>query len=65
MDYIIKKNNLWETTPEIAKLLKNPEDGYIVTKSSKDKKVFICPYCGKELNKNVSNVTHFGLYCDF
>lgn len=41
-------NDLWTTHPEIAKMLKNKEDGYKYTSGSNVKLSWICPDCGNE-----------------
>lgn len=56
-------NDLWTTSPQTAILLTNPEDGYIVTKGSGQKKNFTCPECGKIQAKFVKNVVARGLQC--
>lgn len=61
---IVGENDLWTTHPEIAKLLKNPEDGYKVSYGSGKKLIWICPNCGEELEKMVSNVVNRGLSCN-
>lgn len=57
-------NDLWTTHPELAKLLKNPEDGYNISYGSGKKVWWICPNCGEELFKIVSNVVNKGLSCN-
>lgn len=39
-------NDLWTTNPEIAKMLKNPEDGYKYTSNSNVKLEWECADCG-------------------
>ena len=41
----INHNDLWTTHPEIAKLLKNPEDGYKYSYGTHTKLEFLCPTC--------------------
>ena len=57
------KQNLWETHPEIAKLLQNPDDGYKYSYGSGVKVNFICPDCGNLITKKILDVTHYGLVC--
>lgn len=38
-------NDLWTTHPEIAKLLKNTEDGYKYSYGTHEKLLFLCPNC--------------------
>lgn len=58
------ETDLWATHPELATLLKNPEDGYNVSYGSGKKVWWICPNCGEELHKTVSNVVNKGLSCN-
>lgn len=59
-------NDLWTTHPEIAKLLKNPEDGYKVSHGSNVKKDFLCEYCGETVNEIVNHVVRYGrITCRF
>lgn len=58
------ENCLWSTHPEVAKLLKCPENGYNTTHGSHNRQDFICPNCSFEIkNKKVSNVIAYGLSC--
>lgn len=57
-------NDLWTTRPDIARLLKNPEDGYKYTKGSGKKVDFICPDCGAPNNKNINMVCRYGFACN-
>lgn len=57
-------NDLWTTHPHIAKLLKNPSDGYICSHANNSKKyTFICPICNCEIDKFVGDVCFHGLSC--
>lgn len=57
-------NDLWTTNPEIAKMLKNKEDGYITSHACNSRKFeFICPSCSHEMKKRVSEVYYNGLSC--
>ena len=51
-------NDIWTTHPEYAKLLKNPDDGYIYSFGSNVKLSWICPDCKREIirspNKMIS-----------
>ena len=60
---IVGETDLWTTRPDVAKLLKNPEDGYILKEYSHKKADFICPICGTIINAIVSNVCKQGLSC--
>lgn len=60
----VGKNDLWTTDPDIAKMLKNPEEGYQLTRRSDKKTDWICPDCGCEIKqKTVNNTTMNGLVC--
>lgn len=57
-------NDLWTTSPSVAAMLTNPNDGYLVTKGNSSKTFnFTCPLCGKKQNKYISNVVKRGLQC--
>lgn len=57
-------NDLWTTHPEIAKLLKFKEDGYITSHACNSRKLwFICPTCNHEIYKHPSEVYYHGLAC--
>lgn len=57
-------NDMWTTTPEMAKMLKNPEDGYKYMKSSnKPKLEWECPYCKNIIKKTPNEVDSVGLCC--
>lgn len=59
-------NDLWSTHPEIAKILKNPEDGYKVSKGTNGEFDFLCPYCNNTVNKPIFEVVERGyLPCPF
>lgn len=55
---ISDKNNLWNTSPETAKLLKVSEDGYKFTKGSNELGVFSCPSCGEDTVKKIVSVAN-------
>ena len=57
-------NDMWTTNPNLAKMLKNPEDGYINTTMSNVYVDWICPKCGCEVkHKSISNVNQYKLVC--
>lgn len=61
---IIGETDLWTTRPDIAYLLFDPEDGYILKEGSQTKTDFVCPNCNSVLkNKIVNNVSRRGLRC--
>lgn len=45
------ENDLWTTHPHIAKLLKNPKDGYKYMYGTNTELDFICPNCGNLIHK--------------
>lgn len=62
---LIGYNDMWTTRPDMAKLLKNPEDGYKYTKSSHSRAYFICPQCGEILYLCINDVCNRGINCNF
>lgn len=60
----IGETDLWTTRPDVAKLLKNPEDGYKYMDGSSSKADFICPDCGAVNNKCIYMVCERGLFCN-
>jgi predicted RNA-binding Zn-ribbon protein involved in translation (DUF1610 family) len=56
-------NDLWTTSPEISKLLKFPECGYILTSGTEKCAIFICPDCGYEKIFRVCNIINQGFSC--
>lgn len=56
-------NDMWTTSPEVASLLLNPEDGYKYTQCSGRKVYFKCPDCGDISFKTISKVYNSGLKC--
>lgn len=60
---LIGYNDMWTTRPDIAKLLKNPEDGYRYTKAAHSYTYFICPQCGETLHLNINDVCNRGIHC--
>jgi hypothetical protein len=55
--------DLWTTHPHIAKLLKNPQDGYKYTHGSAKRLEFICPDCGASKFLTLNGVVHYGFSC--
>ena len=60
---IVGETDLWTVYPEIARLLKNPSDGYRLTKGSGKKVEFICPNCGSSSVHAVNNIVKRGFSC--
>ena len=56
-------NDCWTTRPDVANMLKNPEDGYTHFCKSHEKVFWICPNCGNEILKSFDAVTTYGLAC--
>lgn len=61
----VGETDLWTTRPDVASLLKNSNDGYVITEYSNKKMWFRCPQCHTDLYKNVGMVTKHGLYCHY
>lgn len=61
---VIGFNDLWTSVPEIAGLLKNPEDGYKYVKFSNKVVPFKCPICGSIFEKRINDVCKRGLVCN-
>ena len=58
-------NDLWTTAPDAALLLTDPNDGYLVSRGSGQKKNFTCPLCNKVQLKYVKNVATRGFQCTY
>ena len=59
-------NDLWTTHPDIAKMLKNPEDGYRCSRGYSEKMEFVCKYCGETVLESVSQVVKYNrVSCKF
>lgn len=57
-------NDLWTLRPDIAKMLLNPEDGYLYTINSNYKTDWKCPDCGLVIkDKFIYDVSKNGLRC--
>lgn len=54
---------VYDTHPDIAKCLKNQEDGYIYSHGSGKEFTFICPVCGNEIVATMNYATTQGLSC--
>ena len=61
---IVGETDLGTVRPDVAKLLKNPEDAILYKEYSNKSATFICPNCGHELNRMINNVSSKGLSCD-
>lgn len=56
-------NDLWSTRPDIARMLRDPEDGYKHTYGSNKKLEFICPICSSIITKSAKTICRNGLVC--
>lgn len=57
-------NDMWTTRPDIAKLLKDPNDGYKYTYGSGKSTYFTCPDCGAGNYNKINTVSSYGFSCD-
>ena len=57
------KTDLWTTSPQIAKLLENHNDGYNLTLESHKKANFKCPYCQTVFSRIVRSINKYGFKC--
>lgn len=58
-------NDLETVRPDIAKMLKNKDDGKKFTYGSNEKVEFICPTCGSIVKARIKNVCRYGLSCHY
>ena len=56
-------NDLLTTRPDIAQLMKNPNDGYKYSQGVNKRATLICPQCGYECVKSISAVCADGFKC--
>lgn len=57
-------NDMWTTNPELAKFLKNQEDGYKYKMNCSNKILeWICPSCGEIIYASPNTVLNHGLTC--
>lgn len=60
----VGETDMWSTRPDMAKMLKNPDDGYKYFTTSSHKVDWICPNCHSDIkDKIINNVNMFGLSC--
>lgn len=58
-------NDLWTTHPEIAKLLYNPEDGYLYSYGSREYVNWKCPCCHKITKlRSIAQISNSGFVCE-
>lgn len=56
-------NDLWTTNPDLAKMLKNPNIGYEISRCSHRCVDWICPNCGMQKFMSPKQVYVYGLAC--
>lgn len=56
-------NDLLTTRPDVARLLKNKEDGYKYTQNSNQRVEFVCPDCKTVVVKKINDVSNKGFSC--
>lgn len=56
-------NDFNTTHPELAKYLKNQEDGFKYSFGSHKKVDWICPICKKEIKGSFHDISHIGVVC--
>lgn len=61
---IVGETSLWDTRPDVASLLTNPNDGYLYKENSHQQTMFTCPICGKQKPYIISTVSIYGFSCD-
>ena len=59
----VGETDMWTTNPDLASMLKNPDDGYKYFATGSQKVDWICPSCGLGINKTINNVNMYGLSC--
>jgi hypothetical protein len=60
---LIGYNDMWTTRPDVAKLLKNPEDGYQYSCSSGIRLEFVCPDCKTVVDRKPCTISYYGFSC--
>lgn len=60
---VIGKSDMWTTSPEIARLLKNKEDGYTHSQYSNKVLEFVCPECNNIVKTRPASVAKRGFTC--
>lgn len=62
---LIGVNDMWTTSPELAKYLENPEDGYTHTKSSNQPLKWVCPECKHSFLKTPNKMSFTKIKCQY
>lgn len=57
-------NDLWTTNPEMAKMLKDPNVGYEISRGSHREVEWICPECGLLKISSPKQISMYGIACD-
>lgn len=65
MQVLIGVNDMWTTSPELAKYLENPEDGYTHTESSNQPLKWICPECKHSFLKTPNKMSFTKIKCQY
>lgn len=60
----VGETDMWTTRSDMARLLKNPNDGYRYTYGSNQILEWVCPICGNIIQTAPSQVSRRGLFCD-
>lgn len=55
---------LWNTDPNVARLLKYQDDGYSVTRGSGKKRTFVCDKCDYEKDIRIFEIVRRGFACE-
>lgn len=56
-------NDLWTTNPDMAKMLKDPNIGYEISRGSRREVEWVCPVCGFIKISTPKQVSMYGLAC--
>lgn len=60
---IIGETSLWDTRPDVAMLLEDPQNGYKYSAGSDKRVGFVCPICKTVHQKTIGNVCRYGFIC--
>lgn len=56
-------NSMWDTRPDIARMLKDKSVGFGITRGSNEKVPFVCPVCGADCMMSPHSVLTNGITC--
>ena len=62
---LVGVNDMWTTSPQLAKYLDNPEDGYTHTKSSNKMLKWTCPECKRSFLKTPNKMSYTKIKCQY